>query len=190
MKAVLISIRPQWCELIASGKKTVEVRKIRPKLETPFKCYIYETMDEDYKARAIQFHRDGRLCGFVNYPGQVIGEFVCDRIDHYLKIGSFPDFHFRGSRFEDVDYEALGMTELEMLDYDGRYGWHISDLKIYDRPRELCDFTRRCPAYGTDVGRCWECLMAVGDEHDCGANGLLYVERPPQSWCYVEEVEL
>ena len=43
MKSVLISIQPKWCELIANGKKTVEVRKTRPKLETPFKCYIYCT---------------------------------------------------------------------------------------------------------------------------------------------------
>ena len=43
MKSVLISIRPMWCELIASGKKTIEVRKTRPKIETPFKCYIYCT---------------------------------------------------------------------------------------------------------------------------------------------------
>ena len=43
MQAIMISIHPKWCELIASGKKTVEVRKTRPKIETPFKCYIYET---------------------------------------------------------------------------------------------------------------------------------------------------
>lgn len=42
MKSVLISIRPQWCEKIASGKKTIEVRKSAPK-EVPFKAYIYET---------------------------------------------------------------------------------------------------------------------------------------------------
>ena len=42
-KAVLISIHPKWCELIASGKKMVEIRKNKPKLETPFKCYIYQT---------------------------------------------------------------------------------------------------------------------------------------------------
>ena len=51
-KAVLISIRPKWCELIANGTKTVEVRKSRPKLHTPFKCYIYCTQPryphEDY----------------------------------------------------------------------------------------------------------------------------------------------
>lgn len=43
MKSVLISIKPKWCELIASGKKTIEVRKTRPKIEIPFKVYIYCT---------------------------------------------------------------------------------------------------------------------------------------------------
>jgi predicted transcriptional regulator len=44
-KAVLISIKPKWCDLIRQGRKTVEVRKTCPKLEVPFKVYIYETMD-------------------------------------------------------------------------------------------------------------------------------------------------
>lgn len=43
-KSVLISIRPKWCEKIASGEKTIEVRKTRPKMNTPFKCYIYCTL--------------------------------------------------------------------------------------------------------------------------------------------------
>ncbi len=45
-KAALISIRPKWVEKIANGEKTIEVRKTRPKLETPFKCYIYCTQDK------------------------------------------------------------------------------------------------------------------------------------------------
>ena len=47
-KAVLISIRPEWCDLIMRGKKTIEVRKTRPKLETPFKVYIYCTKIPDW----------------------------------------------------------------------------------------------------------------------------------------------
>ena len=43
-KSVLISIRPEWCQKIASGEKTIEVRKKRPKLAPPFKCYIYCTL--------------------------------------------------------------------------------------------------------------------------------------------------
>ena len=78
MKAVLISIQPKWCELIASGKKTVEVRKTNPKLETPFKVYIYMTAGEAVYPVTI----NGAPYTCSNCGGKVvIGEFVCDRIN-------------------------------------------------------------------------------------------------------------
>lgn len=41
--AVLLSIYPKYCELILNGSKTAEIRKNKPNLSTPFKCYIYCT---------------------------------------------------------------------------------------------------------------------------------------------------
>lgn len=67
MKAVLISIKPKWCDLIRRGRKTVEIRKTCPKLEVPFKVYIYETMD------------GGRGSGLV------FGEFVCTGFDVFSR---------------------------------------------------------------------------------------------------------
>lgn len=67
MKSVMISIKPNWCELIASGKKTLEIRKTKPNLETPFKCYIYCTKE---------FYNSD----YIPKNGRVIGEFVCDNI--------------------------------------------------------------------------------------------------------------
>ena len=91
MKSVLISIKPKWCELIVSGKKTVEVRKTKPKIETPFKCYIYCTYGEGLIEANDEFlpnhlieqkvskHKTwGNCCN-----GKVIGEFVCDKIYQY-----------------------------------------------------------------------------------------------------------
>ena len=75
MKAVLISIRPEWVARITSGKKTLEVRKNRPKLELPFKCYIYETQG---RTETPWIDEDGHT--IFKGRGQVIGEFVCDRI--------------------------------------------------------------------------------------------------------------
>lgn len=43
-KAVLISIRPRWTGLILSGEKTLELRRTRPNLTPPFKCYVYCSM--------------------------------------------------------------------------------------------------------------------------------------------------
>lgn len=78
MKAVLISIRPEWCEKIASGEKTIEVRKKRPKLPTPFKCYIYMTKQKKGEDGWIAAVCAENRCYYG--AGSVIGEFVCDEI--------------------------------------------------------------------------------------------------------------
>jgi len=75
MKAVLISIQPKWCELIASGKKTIEVRKTAPKFDKPFMAYIYETKDKKYDGIGVHWE-NGR--DFIHNGGKVIGEFICD----------------------------------------------------------------------------------------------------------------
>lgn len=78
MKSVLISIRPQWCEKITSGKKTIEVRKSMPKLERPFKCYIYISQGDlkDLGPYSEWIYKN-RM--------KVIVEFICDMIDEYLE---------------------------------------------------------------------------------------------------------
>ena len=85
MKSVLISIQPKWCELITSGKKTVEVRKTKPKLETPFKVYIYCTNAKGQAFFTEQVYKGEK--GNYAIPhlgnGKVIGEFVCNGIIHY-----------------------------------------------------------------------------------------------------------
>lgn len=159
MKSVLISIQPKWCELIASGKKTVEVRKTKPKIDTPFKCYIYETKG---------IYKPSGSNHFFNGEGKVIGEFVCDRIENCL----------------DINMDATCLTVPEWLKYTqghkgNVWGWHISDLVIYDKPKELHHFFKPCgdcDKKGTK--RCTEELT------DCRAK---VITRPPQSWCYVEE---
>ena len=163
MKSVLISIQPKWCELIASGKKTVEVRKIRPRIETPFKCYIYETKAK-YKPSGSNY--------FFNGEGKVIGEFVCDRI---IEIKPFGIDDIR--EFE--KQSCLKANEIvSYLNGFYGYGWGISNLVIYDEPKGLHHFFKpcgNCDKKGTK--RCTEELT------DCRAK---VIERPPQSWCYVE----
>ncbi len=91
MRSVLISINPKWCELIASGKKTVEVRKTRPKIDTPFKVYIYETKGKlrwCNKCQDSDCERPYPGCACFEGYGKVIGEFVCDQID---EIGFSPE---------------------------------------------------------------------------------------------------
>lgn len=143
MKSVLISIQPKWCELIASGKKTIEVRKTKPKLETPFKVYIYETQGKlrwCNKCQDSNCERPYPNCACFEGHGKVIGEFVCDQID---EIGYSPEMHGKYiSDIDDIHYVSCIDFE-QMFEYlaDGYgYAWHISDLVIYDKPRELSDF--------------------------------------------------
>ena len=168
-KAVLISIRPKWCEKIASGEKTIEVRKTRPKLATPFKCYIYCTLPkyphEDFIA--------------TDYPrpqfyggGKVIGEFTCDRI---FPINVFDNGSIQNWLFEHMKRSCLTYEELAGYIGNGKtgHGWHISDLVIYDEPKELAHFHE-----------CSRCEYPF-----CGEQCHSPLTRAPQSWCYVEAMK-
>jgi len=160
MKAVLISIRPKWCAKIASGEKTIEVRKTRPKQNPPLKVYIYCTLPRYPHEDFIE----------TDYPkpqfyggGKVIGEFTCNRVTNL----------FSNSRFwldeDDILHTCLSAAEMRKYanGANGLYGWHISNLKIYDKPRELREFTGlRQTKFGAEP---------------------VPITRPPQSWCYVEE---
>ena len=129
-KAVLISIRPEWCDLIKNGIKTLELRKSRPKLELPFKVYIYCTIG----------------CSFLiggKHPlsgnGKIIGEFVCDEIEELKRNTVFN---------APALYSQSCLTRDEYFAYIGNkiaYIWHISDLVVYDKPKELSDFNLKRP---------------------------------------------
>lgn len=145
-KAVLISIRPKWCQLIAIGEKTVEIRKTRPKLETPFKVYIYATKaakDEPF-SYCIQKSYNSACGKAYRYSGggEVIGEFVCDRIEDIMI--SCSDLDMRG-----IPFPGTGLTDREIIDYLGNgktgFSWHISNLKIYYKPKELSEFGLKRP---------------------------------------------
>lgn len=173
-KAVLISIRPEWCEKIASGEKTIEVRKTRPKTEAPFKCYIYETK---------QFHKNTPYSFKTwNRCGKVIGEFVCKSIE---TIGvPFPAYQ-NEMRQEIIDKSCLNYYELHW--YAGHrslYGWHISDLVIYDKPKELSEFRKPGERTGYKIVNDRK-RGYVSIPFTCENESL---RRPPQSWCYVEKL--
>lgn len=179
-KAVMLSIRPKWCEKIASGEKTIEVRKTRPKLDTPFKCYIYCTLPK-YP------HEDFIV---TDYPspqfyggGKVIGEFTCERIALIAYDGGE-----LSSTTNAAFSPATCLTQAEIIAYIGDkgrcYGWHISDLRIYDAPRELSEFRRACP----NSWYCESCAMYWENNGTCG-NESLQLKRAPQSWCYVEAMD-
>lgn len=170
MKSVLISIQPKWCELIASGKKTVEVRKAAPKEKEPFKAYIYQTKKK-WTYRLLE------KLGL--YQGKVVGEFVCDRIDNIF----YDDRERTNPPLEEIlEQSCLTYSELcEYGNYKDLYGWHISDLKIYDTPKKLGEFNGYC----SKKKECYaDVIRHCDDTHFSWKCNPL--DHPPQSWCYVE----
>lgn len=178
MKSVLISTRPEWVEKIVNGEKTIEVRKSAPK-EVPFKAYIYCTKEkkQDDIIWAGAFGDRGK------WNGHIIGEFICDKID---------DYAYDYCDGVDIDDDTILETAIEREDINiyakGKilYGWHISDLKIYDKPKELSEFWGRKNCIAAATVECWNCFATCLE-----IEGKPYqpLTRPPQSWQYVEELE-
>ena len=182
MKSVLISIRPQWCKLIASGKKTIEVRKSAPKLETPFKVYVYctkERMTRIPSMYAYLHKNEPRACAeygtietwgkigdvivnphlasmhvSIGMHGKVIGSFVCDKV---YKIVPDGEYYSNGYDIDDDMLSEMCLGRGYLTGYGlgyTIYGWHITSPKLFDKPRELGEFG---------------------------------ITRAPMSWCYVEQ---
>lgn len=176
-KAVMLSIRPKWCEKIVSGEKTIEVRKTRPKLETPFKCYVYRTKG------TVPHTINGKWVQ-MEVGGTIIAEFTCDRVET-IKAATEPYGIY------DVDDDFVAQTRLvdgALWDYGKGatlYGWHISKLKIYDTPKELTEFhtwkkCKSCSKSGYESTACIydeNCMVPVA------------ITKAPQSWCYVEAMK-
>ena len=208
MKSVLISIKPQWCEKIASGRKTIEVRKSAPN-EVPFKAYIYATKPKKfYKCGSIstsdeflwlangkvemgdgfKFWADGDKYQGLN--GRVIGEFICNKVDKYTFSSYEAEY-----RVNHIEQEMMCLNHPDLIRYGGGetlYGWHIADLKIYDKPKELSEF--KTPPCEKPEKACENCKYRVVIntpdmyEVDCFVKNGRGISRPPQSYMFVEEI--
>jgi predicted transcriptional regulator len=220
MKSVLISIQPKWVEKIVNKEKTIEVRKSKPKLETPFKCYIYATKPKKwfrfsswgYASDENLWLSNGKVkmcdgfefwandCEYECLSGKVIGEFVCDKI-----------VELESEFWDDETYESIGVVRYdedreekeksifatngeenwlcrkaclkweELRKYIGQdintfYALHISQLKIYSKPKELSEFSTYAPEYTVKDGSKYSRVIV---------NPL---KRPFQSWGYVESL--
>lgn len=206
MKKVLISIHPRWCAEIFNGQKTIEVRKSFPRqLETPFKVYVYQTKirfkvrDWQENFQSIIFTPNG---GAEDGNGKVIGSFVCDKKYNIFRWGIGVAVTNEKNEIMSADILRKGscLSDDEICDYVGNgeaYGWHITEPKLFDEPRELGEFYTICNKYGDDsCGDCpylavEQCSFPCDDCVDtwCSVDNIKPITRPPQSWCYVEELQ-
>ena len=190
MKSVLLSTRPKWCEKICheigkdeNGKpiyeKRIEVRKTAPK-EVPFKVYIYCSYGND---------RENYMLG---KRGKVIGEFICDRITDISVVVRNCNEDYNHVYHND-ECKGSCLTWKELQEYGkGKplYGWHISDLKIYDKPKELSEFRKPFTPKKLDIRKfiIKNGINNIAPEFKSRCDFCDKITRPPQSWCYVESL--
>lgn len=192
-KSILLPIHPEYCEYIFSGIKKREIRKVPPKIEFPCKVYVYMTQEK----RLATFIKKGDCCGLgmdgkpayadSNCPvrrynssaQKVIGEFICTGYDKLVHCGTtnhnvtiqFMDdnYNTRPITKEFLNLCCLSYKQLEDYSKGGDlYALHITDARLYVKPKELSEFTGlRKTKFGYES---------------------VNIKRPPQSFCYVEEV--
>lgn len=198
MKSVMISIKPYWVFLIIAKtmgwnidkEKTIEVRKTYPQDDKWDKVgKIYCTKDKksfNHIPKEYQHFME-------KFLGKVVGEFICDKItsfgfDTYYHTLTHRHGGYNVSLEECSEQELYNKSCLSFADiykYIGEhygYAWHISNLRVYNEPKELSEFkkiNREC--WYADLG------LAKRDCSKCKDENCL-VSRPPQSWCYVESI--
>lgn len=187
MKSVLMSISPYWYYLIGENIKTIEVRKTIPRANDwngIVECYMTKDM-KSFSRIPKEFQAK-----YAPQMGKVGMKFVCD--DVFACKYDYSDG-------VDIDDDSLLFARLERDEINiyakGKtiYCWYISDLKIYDKTLELREFYAEGECKCTNCYKCpfFERGNGFNLEDDCGffeAGSYHPITRPPQSWCYVEEV--
>lgn len=181
--AILISIQPQWVEKILNGEKTIEIRKTIPKCKLPCKVYIYCSWG------------NMRTNYMLGKRGKVVAEFTLTSVVKF----DIESVMFLGKQQELMQKSKIGGMSLRKYLGNGiGYAWHIGNLKVYDKPKELSEFKKDldCDDYPCNKNRdckynyydtsegCWACGI------DFDGTSCIYkqIKTPPQSWCYVEEL--
>lgn len=172
MKSILMSIQPKWVVKILNGEKTIEIRKRFPKDYRGW-VYIYCTKGKDRLVRDldenIAIDNNHYAYGDEELNGKVVARFYCDNVEE-VKVDYLPDKNI---------VKKSGLTVTEIFDYIGHRKWctvHISQLEIFDKPKELSEFKRykRFDCYDSDFDSASAEYRQV----------RLY--KAPQSWCYCE----
>lgn len=206
MQSILLSMRPNRCEKVVNEQLTLDVRKTRVNIETPFKVYIYCTKPRRVKSNIVKV-------------GHVIGEFICRKMHFFPFMEMFvpPDWEVSlGNQYYITcgQLDRTGMSYEELCKYGAEkhlYGLEISDLRIYDDPMKLSEFCYAGAPNMEDLDEelCNHCAATEYGEHreyhtpngvymcegsHCGEAYEAFLEEeysifyPPRSFCRVEVI--
>ena len=181
MKSILISIKQEWVAKILNGEKTIEIRKTMPKCDLPIDVYIYCTKDDKndcFINISFNYHRCNvrpkptnkkwfeKLKHIQILNGKVVAKFTLNKVEE-ITVKKWNIY------VENNLLKESCLHESELFHYIGDfrkepfYAWHIDNLEIFDKPKELCEF-----------------IQSKRKNYD-----EPQVQKAPQSWCYVEALK-
>ena len=183
MKAIMISIKPKWVAKILNGEKTVEIRKTMPKCDLPIDVYIYCTKDRFSGCLYDEMTKKYEpYMGTHMLNGKVVAKFTLNKVEEW-------DI-WQEDLEEKIKLACLSTKEFD--DYSKgqvAYAWHISNLVIFDEPKELSEFKKpNTPSYEQTkpfAEMFGEPYTQEEYKKQCERFGFV-LTKAPQSWCYVE----
>lgn len=200
-KAILISIRPEWVAKILNGEKTIEIRKTAPKCGLPIDVYIYCSMSSKFiltyaagTAHSKFLSLEKRIENMRPYwnmhkplQGKVVAKFTLNKIENFINGMNELELEWDGKPDAEYDYfayeKALDKACLTYEEADkycpdqSFYAWHISDLEVFDQPKELSDFFSLPKTYHHDH----ESMVDYYRNKEARR-----LKRAPQDWQFLE----
>ena len=194
MKAIMISIKPKYVADILNHKKTIEVRKSMPKCDFPIDVYIYCTKDSKQRLYPVALldksnqvfkraYREDKIDNRTNYlNGKVVAKFTLNKVEEILYDHDEREEWYATTTLNDKELEKQSCLSYEELDnyLKGKgYAIHISDLEIFDKPKELSEF-KRYHEKKDEHSPCWTCKRFGTGCMSCS------LTKAPQSYMFIE----
>ena len=186
MKALLISVHPQWVELILNFIKKDEIRKGTDigkainrliKLQGIAPTFIYCTKGKPNIAK-----NNETKTGLLDLNGKVVARFnaTAEEITPFEEYESPFGMAYKLTKDKIVCCQKAQLTYDEYNNYlQGKKGTaiHINDLEIFDKPKEISEFKH--------LVKYWKCIDEPYSHYAC-VEELVPLTRAPESYCYIE----
>ena len=191
MKAIILGCSPQECNRILNGDQSLLIRKIKLKDDLPIDVYIYCTKGKPYLYRVDDDNRfelsnkarpleEEYVKDYNASNGKVVAKFTLNKVERFdtrlghpkLYIGAcISDTWCLENNYHDKDYNA--------------YAWHIDNLEIFDKSKELNEFKAYCDEDFCHCyyGKCPKCSHLVYEDENLCDKKLTHA---PKTWCYCE----
>lgn len=179
---ILITLPPEQVANILNGKQTIIIQKTAPKCELPIEACIYCAKDTSggllvkntstdtigfAKGKAVLKDDLTRFSYIQLFNGKVVAKFTLKKVEEILALPTEI-----GCSYQTVTLPFKFLMQKSCVNSEGfnhylkcknGYAWHISDLQIFDKPKEIIEFF---------------------EPYNCGELPIPLV-NPPKSWRYI-----